>query len=113
MRRPNQAILSRESSQPTPDASLVEVTDGERDVLALLGAGLSNAEIGERLRLAVTTVKTHVANLMTKTGSANRVQLAVLAVRLGRRCPGRGTSSRSRPTLRLTPARSVQRARRP
>ncbi|MFI5911704.1 response regulator [Dactylosporangium sp. NPDC051541] len=68
---------------PQPAAALVDATERERDVLALLGAGLSNAEIGERLRLAVTTVKTHVGNLMTKTGSTNRVQLAVLAVRMG------------------------------
>lgn len=55
------------------------ITERERDVLALVGAGLSNPEIAARLHLGVTTVKTHVANLMTKTGSANRVQLAVYA----------------------------------
>jgi DNA-binding NarL/FixJ family response regulator len=55
------------------------VTERERDVLALVGAGLSNPEIAARLHLGVTTVKTHVANLMTKTGSANRVQLAIYA----------------------------------
>ncbi|WP_433086881.1 response regulator [Dactylosporangium sp. CA-052675] len=90
----NQAVLSRRSPQPTPAVSLVEVTDRERDVLALLGAGLSNAEIGERLQLAVTTVKTHVANLLTKTGSNNRVQLAVLAVRTG--LPEAASADRSR-----------------
>ena len=55
------------------------VTDRERDVLALVAIGLSNPEIATRLHLGVTTVKTHVANLMTKTGSANRVQLAIYA----------------------------------
>jgi DNA-binding NarL/FixJ family response regulator len=55
------------------------VTEREREVLALVGIGLSSPEIAARLHLGVTTVKTHVANLMTKTGSANRVQLAVYA----------------------------------
>ncbi|NUT18834.1 MAG: response regulator transcription factor [Hamadaea sp.] len=78
-----QALTSRASPTTRPSIAAVDVTEREQDVLALLGAGLSNAEIAERLRLAVTTVKTHVANLMTKTGSANRVQLAILAVRIG------------------------------
>ncbi len=57
-----------------------ELTPREREVLKLVGEGLANAEIAERLHLGVTTVKTHVANLMTKTGCPNRVRLAVLAV---------------------------------
>jgi DNA-binding NarL/FixJ family response regulator len=58
------------------------LTTREAEVLALVGEGLSNPEIAARLGLGVTTVKTHVANLMAKTGSANRVQLAVYAVGL-------------------------------
>jgi DNA-binding NarL/FixJ family response regulator len=55
------------------------LTDREREVLALVGEGLSNAEIAGRLHVAVSTVKTHVAALMTKTGATNRVRLAILA----------------------------------
>ncbi|UGQ11478.1 response regulator transcription factor [Yinghuangia sp. ASG 101] len=58
-------------------------TRRERDVLALLGAGLSNGQIATRLNIGVTTVKTHITTLMTKTGSRNRVRLAVLAARHG------------------------------
>ena len=62
---------------------LQALTPREREVLALIGAGLSNTEIGDRLHLGVTTVKTHVSSLMAKTRSPNRVRLAVLAVRSG------------------------------
>ena len=77
----DQAVRSRTAGRaegPEP-----ELTAREREVLALVGAGLGNAEIAERLHLGVTTVKTHVANLMTKTACANRVRLAVFAVQRG------------------------------
>ena len=53
------------------------LTRREEDVLPLVIEGLSNQEIADRLHLGVTTVKTHVANLMDKLGAQNRVQLAV------------------------------------
>jgi DNA-binding NarL/FixJ family response regulator len=52
-------------------------------VLALVGEGLSNQEIADRLHLGVSTVKSHVANLMDKTGCDNRVRLALHAHRRG------------------------------
>jgi DNA-binding NarL/FixJ family response regulator len=55
------------------------LTAREREVLDLVGEGLSNAEIASRLHVGVTTVKTHVTALMTKTGCPNRVRLALLA----------------------------------
>jgi DNA-binding NarL/FixJ family response regulator len=67
----------------TPTVLPESLTARERDVLALIGTGLSNKEIADRLHLGVTTVKTHVANLMTKTGSPNRVRLALLAAETG------------------------------
>ncbi|WP_250033260.1 response regulator transcription factor [Paractinoplanes maris] len=57
------------------------LTARERDVLDLVGEGLSNAEIGERLHIGVTTVKTHITALMAKTNSPNRVRLALVAHR--------------------------------
>ena len=63
-----------------PD-SLVGLTPCERETAILVGEGLSNAEISGRLRMGITTVKTHVASAMAKTGSDNRVQLAVTVVR--------------------------------
>ncbi|WP_020671026.1 response regulator transcription factor [Amycolatopsis nigrescens] len=79
----DQAMRSRTTRDDDPKRRLDGVTERERSVLALVGAGLPNADIGLQLHLGVTTVKTHVANLMLKTGCANRVQLAVLAAQCG------------------------------
>ncbi len=49
----------------------------------LVGAGLNNTEISERLHLSMSTVKTHVTNVLAKTGSRDRVQAAILAIRSG------------------------------
>ncbi|MFF5990776.1 response regulator [Prauserella flavalba] len=75
------AVTARESEPVRTPPELSQLTDRERDVLALIGDGLSNGEIAQRLHIGVTTVKTHVASLMTKTGIPNRVRLAVLAAR--------------------------------
>ncbi|MFJ7496880.1 response regulator [Streptomyces sp. NPDC097727] len=55
------------------------LTPAERDVLRLLGTGLSNAEIADQLYLSAGTVKAHISRILTRTGCANRVQAAVLA----------------------------------
>ncbi|MEV6107183.1 response regulator transcription factor [Streptomyces sp. NPDC051940] len=59
------------------------LTPRERDVLALVGAGMSNAEIGERLRLAEATVKAYVSAALSRLEVRNRVQAALLAYEAG------------------------------
>ncbi len=59
------------------------LTGRELDVLALLGEGLANAEIAERLFLGTGTVKDHISAILGKLGVANRVQAAVIAHRAG------------------------------
>jgi two-component system, NarL family, response regulator DevR len=61
---------------------LAPLTDQQREVLRLIAEGLSNREIGERMRLKPKTVKNHVTGLLTKLGLKNRTQAAVLATQL-------------------------------
>ncbi|MGX1807401.1 response regulator [Nocardia sp. NPDC055321] len=78
-------VTAREPAEPVP--AQADLTPREREVLTLVGAGHSNQEIADALHLGVTTVKTHVANLMDKTGCDNRVRLAVYAFRTARTPP--------------------------
>lgn len=78
-------VTAREPAEPVP--AQADLTPREREVLTLVGEGHSNQEIADALHLGVTTVKTHVANLMDKTGCDNRVRLAVYAFRTARTPP--------------------------
>lgn len=73
--------------QPANDA-LDVLTEREREVLVLVGHGLSNGEIGERLFLSPLTAKTHVSRIMTKLDARDRVHLVVLAYESGLVQPG-------------------------
>ncbi|WP_328619529.1 response regulator transcription factor [Streptomyces sp. NBC_00354] len=62
-----------------PHPGLAALTPREREVLGLVGAGLSNTDIAERLVLSAATVKTHVHRCMSKLGVSSRAQAVVLA----------------------------------
>ncbi|MGW0220480.1 response regulator [Streptomyces tendae] len=59
--------------------ALPGLTERERDILALIGEGLTNRQIGQRLYLAEKTVKNHISRLLAKLGVERRVQAAVIA----------------------------------
>ncbi|MEV6210211.1 response regulator transcription factor, partial [Kitasatospora sp. NPDC051914] len=72
------ARLRGDTAAPQP-SGLPQLTDGEQEILALIGEGLTNREIGGRLYLAEKTVKNHISRLLAKLGVERRVQAAVIA----------------------------------
>jgi DNA-binding NarL/FixJ family response regulator len=74
--------------QAPPSPALDDLTDREREVMALVAEGLTNDEIGERLFVSPFTVKTHVSRAMVKLGARDRIQLVVFAYQSGLVRPG-------------------------
>ncbi|GAA2310425.1 response regulator transcription factor [Nonomuraea roseoviolacea subsp. roseoviolacea] len=76
------AMLQRLRDQATRQDPLAALSDQERHILDLIGEGLTNRQIGERLFLAEKTVKNYVSNLLAKLNMQRRTQAAALAARL-------------------------------
>lgn len=85
-------LLARVIAAPEPqekDTSVLDVlTEREREVLALMGRGYSNQEIGAELFVAEATVKTHVGRVLSKLGARDRVQAVIVSFETGLVSPG-------------------------
>ncbi|MCU1672101.1 MAG: DNA-binding response regulator [Frankiales bacterium] len=77
------AVMERMRA-PKPADPLAGLTEQERRILELIGEGLTNREIGQRMFLAEKTVKNYVSNLLSKLGLQRRTQVAVLATEVRR-----------------------------
>ena len=81
-RRVVDAFAARPSTTSAPDR-IRALTDREREVLELVGKGLSNDEIARQLHMSPLTAKTHVSRILTKLGARDRAQLVVVAYETG------------------------------
>jgi DNA-binding NarL/FixJ family response regulator len=82
------AEFAARSKEPAAAAELERLTDREREVMTLVGIGLTNEEIAGRLVVSPLTAKTHVSRTMVKLGARDRAQLVVLAYEYGLVRPG-------------------------
>ncbi|WPP28430.1 response regulator transcription factor [Streptomyces sp. CL7] len=82
------AEFAARSKEPAAAEALSELTEREREVMALVGLGLTNDEIARRLVVSPLTAKTHVSRTMVKLGARDRAQLVVLAYESGLVRPG-------------------------
>ena len=82
------AEFAARAKRPPDAGALADLTGREREVLALVGQGLSNADIAKRLFLSPATAKTHVSRAMIKLGARDRAQLVVAAYESGLVQPG-------------------------
>ena len=82
------AKFAARAKRPPDAGALADLTGREREVLALVGQGLSNADIAKRLFLSPATAKTHVSRAMIKLSARDRAQLVVAAYESGLVQPG-------------------------
>jgi DNA-binding NarL/FixJ family response regulator len=82
------AEFAARTRRPPPASSLEDLTAREREIVALVGEGLSNGEIADRLVVSPATAKTHVSRAMLKVGARDRAQLVVYAYETGLVRPG-------------------------
>lgn len=89
---PTSRLIARVLRAPVevalPDALSGELSERERQVLALVARGLNNAEIADQLGLSPLTAKTHVSRIMGKLGARDRAQLVIVAYESGLVRPG-------------------------
>ena len=87
-------VVETFATGPQPNAPararLEELTDREREIVALVGTGLSNQEIAEHLVISPATARTHVSRAMLKLNARDRAQLVVFAYETGLVAPGQG-----------------------
>lgn len=95
-RGPRRRLIEEFARRPEPapapagsPRSTGGITERERDVLTLIGRGLSNTEIAAQLTLSIATVKTYVTRLLTKLDARDRVQLVIIAYDAGLVTPAR------------------------
>ena len=84
-----QAFVRSSTTRPELASALAELTSREREVLALIADGRSNAEIADALVITEATVKSHVGHILMKIGARDRVQAVIFAYESGLVATGR------------------------
>ncbi|HEX8631914.1 MAG TPA: response regulator transcription factor [Catenuloplanes sp.] len=82
-------VFAGQSAPPGPRRTVLGITDREREVLTLVGRGMSNSEIAAHLVISMGTAKAHVARLFTKLDARDRVHLVIIAYEAGLVAPPR------------------------
>jgi DNA-binding NarL/FixJ family response regulator len=100
--RVTRTVIAEFASHPEPGAKVDEstlafLTTREREVLTLIGRGLSNREIAEALVIGAATMKTHVSRILSKLNARDRAQLVVIAYESGLVTPGADTGRHRQP----------------